>query len=142
VCDYCGCRSDPRIAALSAEHERLSVLAGVLARSLDAGNMSAARRTLSELSGLLRAHTRREEGGLFAALLAAGELVDAIDARCAEHDEIDAAIDAALLPAGVEHVAARRLLGMLADHIWREETDLFPAAALALPAIAFAGGAR
>jgi hemerythrin HHE cation binding domain-containing protein len=142
MCDYCGCRSDATIAGLSADHERLSVLASEVARSLDAENMTAARRTLVVLSHLLSAHTRREETGLFAELLAAGELAGAVDARCAEHDEIGTAVDAALLPSGIDRAAARGALDLLASHIWAEETDLFPAATLALPAIAFAGGTR
>lgn len=142
MCDCCGCRSDATIAALSADHERLTVGAIEVARSLDAGNMNVAHRAFTELSSLLTAHTRRDETGLFAELLAADELTDAVDARCAEHDELEAAVDAALLRGSVEPTAARRALALLADHIWREETDLFPAAALALPAIAFAGAAR
>ena len=139
MCDYCGCRSDVTIAVLSAEHERLVELATEVTRSLDAGNMTSAQRAFSALAALLSTHTGREEDGLFAELLGAGELIGAIRARCAEHDELGAAIDDGFSPGSIEPTRARRALALLADHIWREETDLFPAAALALSAIAFAG---
>lgn len=141
MCDYCGCRSDATIAALSADHERLTVLAGAVIRALDAGNMTSAHRTFRALAGLLSAHIGREEDGLFDELLGAGELTGVIGARCAEHDELGAAVGAALVEGCLEPTGARRALALLADHIWREETDLFPAAALALSAIAFAGAA-
>jgi hypothetical protein len=140
VCDYCRCRSDPVIAVLSGEHERLAVLAFALARSLAAGNVAAGHSTFAELVALLGAHTGGEEAGLFAELLAAGELVEAVGARCVEHDEIGAAVAVAQLVASQPDrwaSAARLVLELLADHMWREETDVFPAAALALSAITF-----
>jgi len=139
VCDYCGCRSEPAVAVLGAEHERLGWIAGVVERALASGETAGAQRAFVELVGLLAAHTATEEAGLFAELLAAGELTGPVAERCAEHDEISAAIDAALEarqdPARWE-AAARPVLEQLAQHIWREETDMFPAAALALSAIA------
>ncbi len=136
MCDYCGCRSDATIAGLSAEHERLAGLASDVERALQAGDLTGARTAFGTLARLLDAHTRSEEGGLFAELLAAGELTDAVEARCAEHDEIGAAVDSAgLAGAGGWPAAARRALALLGEHIWWEETDLFPAAALALSAI-------
>jgi hypothetical protein len=47
VCDYCGFRSEPGSATLSAEYERLSVLANALERSLD---VAAAALALSAVS--------------------------------------------------------------------------------------------
>lgn len=144
MCEYCDCRSQPVIAALSAEHDQLGSLTILIEQAIHAGDATNAWRHLTDLATLLAAHTASEEAGLFADLLAAGELTDAVFARCAEHDEISAAVDAAGQPDSDPvrwEETARRALTLLAEHIWREETDVFPAAALALAAISL-GAAR
>ena len=82
MCDYCGCRAEPEIAALSAEHEHLLALTAQLRRAHEGGVPVA--EVVAELAGMLGPHARREERGVFAALLADG--VDAEYIARFEHE--------------------------------------------------------
>jgi hypothetical protein len=77
-------------------------------------------------------------GRTFFELLAAGELAEAVGAGCGEHDDVGAAVVA--VRASVSQPdrwapATRPVLDLLAEFMWREETDVFAAAALALSAV-------
>lgn len=121
MCDYCGCRSEPEIAALSADHEHMLTLTAGLRRAHEVG--VAAPQLFAELTAMLGPHARREERGLYAAL--AAEVGDpAYVAMFAhEHDELDAL---ATGPDADRHIV--QIIALLEAHILREESDLFPAA--------------
>jgi hemerythrin-like domain-containing protein len=121
MCDYCGCRSEPEIAALSADHERMLALTAALRRAHETD--TAAPELIAELTGMLGPHARREERGVFAALVAEG-----IDAAYVlqfehEHDTLEELLGRADVPHQIEQI-----VDLLEDHILREESDLFPAA--------------
>ena len=123
MCDYCDCRTEPEIAALSADHERLdSILAGI-SRAVAASDEDRRRELVDELRTVLLPHTKREERGIFAALRSA--LVDEryLARFEAEHDELER-----LLAGAGDPTYALRLVTLLRDHILVEESDLFPAA--------------
>jgi hemerythrin-like domain-containing protein len=123
VCDYCDCRSQPEIAALSADHERLLSMTAALRRSLAVG-VPIERRDLGELADLLLPHAEREEIGVFAALRDGGVETEYVGRYEDDHRRIDDLLaGAARLPS-----AAGPLIELVEDHILREETDLFPAA--------------
>ena len=130
MCDYCGCRSEPEIAALSADHERLLALTAQLRRAHEAGD--TAPELVAELAGMLAPHARREEHGVFAALIAEG-----IDADYVARFELDHSTLEELLARG-EASDMVRLVDLLEDHILREESDLFPAAHQLLGSVAWA----
>jgi len=121
VCDYCGCRSEPEIAALSADHERFLVLTARLRRAHESG-VEASELT-AELAGMLGPHARREERGVFAALVAEGIDPEYVTRFEHDHSELEE-----LLSGGDVRAQTMRIVELLEDHILREESDLFPAA--------------
>jgi hemerythrin-like domain-containing protein len=121
MCDYCGCRSEPEIAALSADHEHMLELTAQLRRAHEMG--VSALDVVAELAGALGPHARREELGIFAALVAEG-----VDAEYVAVFERDHDIIHDLLSRDDAPSQALRIVELLEDHILREESDLFPAA--------------
>ena len=122
MCDYCDCRSQPQIAALSAEHERLLAITAAIRRGLATGR--AVRPELDELTELLAPHAQKEEVGLFAVLRESGVADDYVGHFEAEHRRLEGLLETA----GSEDQAATALVDLLDEHILREETDMFPAA--------------
>ncbi|GAA1764674.1 hemerythrin domain-containing protein [Luedemannella helvata] len=135
MCNYCGCREFPLIGRLSDEHEAIENAAGRLRRSIEA---SGADRlpALDALMALLLPHTATEEQGLFAAVREEGSLTTAVDALCAEHDDIHGVLGA-LDRAAPDWPAVLAVLDRLHRHIDNEEHGLFPAAVIALPIAAW-----
>jgi hemerythrin-like domain-containing protein len=121
MCDYCGCRSEPEIAALSADHERMLALTAGLRRALAAD--VPANELVDELAGMLGPHARREERGVFAALVAEGIDAEYVMRFEHEHDTLEE-----LLAGADRRQQVLRIVDLLEDHILREESDLFPAA--------------
>lgn len=124
MCDYCDCRSEPEIAALSAEHDQLMALLHELREAADSEDHDLLVRTAAELRSRLDRHATREEQGLFTQLRV--EVGDAyVDAFATDHERIHSLVGAA---AAGDVGAARALDRTLRDHILLEESDLFPAA--------------
>lgn len=121
MCDYCGCRSEPEIAALSADHEHMLALTAQLRRAHAMGDDASG--LIAELVGALGPHALREELGIFAALVTEG--VDADYVAVFERDHV---IIHELLSRDDAPSQALRIVELLEDHILREESDLFPAA--------------
>jgi hemerythrin-like domain-containing protein len=121
MCDYCGCRAEPEIAALSAEHEHMLTLTAQLRRAHEAG--VPATDVVAELARMLGPHARREERGVFAALLAEGIDTEYIQRFEHEHETLEE-----LLSGGDAPLPTLQLVELLEGHILREESDLFPAA--------------
>ena len=135
MCDYCGCRRHAPIEELSEEHEELLEIGYRLRRLAREGAPAEALELLEErLVPLLRAHTAKEERGLFAQLRSTWAADDRLDALISEHRAMDAAL-ATVCRGGPRWTAALEvLLADLAEHILAEETDLFPYAAYDLDA--------
>jgi hypothetical protein len=123
MCDYCDCRSQPEIAALSGDHEQLLSMTASLRRTLEAGHPVDGRQ-IGELAELLLPHAEREQLGLFAALRDVGVGPDYVGRFEDDHHRIDDL----LVSAAHERNALRTLIDLVEDHIFREETDMFPAA--------------
>jgi hemerythrin-like domain-containing protein len=121
MCDYCGCRSEPEIAALSTDHERMLALTARLRRVHDAGDSAA--ELLAELAGVLGPHARREERGVFAALVAEGVGAEYVARFEHDHDTLEG-----LMSHNDAGSQTLRIVELLEHHILREESDLFPAA--------------
>ena len=121
MCDYCGCRSEPEIAALSADHEHMLALTARLRHTHAAGVPLS--ELVAELAALVEPHARREERGVFAALIEEGIDSDYVARFEHDHDTLHE-----LLSRGQPPGQPLRLVELLEDHILREETDLFPAA--------------
>jgi iron-sulfur cluster repair protein YtfE (RIC family) len=121
MCDYCGCRSEPEIAALSSDHERMLTLTAGLRRAHATG--IPAPELFAELTAMLGPHSLREERGLYPALAAAVKDPEYVAMFKHDHDELDALVTRADTDQHIMRIAA-----LLEMHILREETDLFPAA--------------
>ena len=121
MCDYCSCREHDPIADLSADHERLLNLSARVRTALRAGDETTAGRYLADVVALLEPHAAREERGLFAALAADDVLRAALPALLVEHDGLRAG-------PGNSPAEVGAFLDALAEHIDREEHDIFPAA--------------
>ena len=107
-----------------------SANAARLRRAHEAGD--TAPELVAELTGMLEPHARREERGVFAALIAEG-----IDADYVARFELDHSTLEELLARGDAN-DMMRLVELLEDHILREESDLFPAAHQLLGSVAWA----
>jgi hemerythrin-like domain-containing protein len=89
---------------------------------------------LAELVPRLERHVRREEDGIFRALVDSGEFLDEVDALKGEHNEFEKSI-AALDPEARDFPAAvSTLLDDLAAHIDREDYGIFPVSVVTLGA--------
>ena len=129
MCDYCDCRSHAELAALSADHDRLSLLLAAITRAAaaaadDDDDEMAGRALTEELTNVLDGHAAREDDGLFAVLRTevADDYLAAFDR---EHDHVrrllaEAAVD--------WRSTIADLTAVLSGHFLREESDLFPAA--------------
>jgi hemerythrin-like domain-containing protein len=129
VCEYCGCQDIPAIAQLTAEHDRaLDHVrdAEFAARALDA---DAAREAAGALARLLVPHTAVEERALFPAL--ADEFPEQIRILAGEHALIEGVLGEVSSDQAPRSDWDRRLLatmGLLRDHILKEQDGVFPAA--------------
>ena len=134
MCDYCDCRAQPEIAALSAQHEEILAVVGALRRLLDDGcDAGELTRLVAELSVLLLPHARRKEAGVFAELrLAVGS--DYVERFDREHDMIEAQ----LIDPSLDAETLVSVLDILSAHILDEETDMYSAARQLLDATQWA----
>ncbi len=124
MCDYCDCRSEPEIAVLSAEHDRLLSILFEMRGAVASDDRGLLARTAAGLRAKLDQHAAREEQGLFTQLRA--EVGDAyVEAFTADHERLGSLAAAA---AAGDARAALKLDAVLRDHILLEESDLFPAA--------------
>ncbi len=122
MCEHCGCRNDPEIAKLGAEHDAIVELADTVLAEISDGTetMAGGVRRLQEL---LIPHVRGEENGIFRVAeelgLGSQYVYDLED----DHRHFDS-----VLAEGADLDAARleAVLDELYRHIAVEEYDLFP----------------
>ncbi len=126
MCDYCGCRRVPEIAALCDEHEQIQMLADDAVRLASSGAPGLAQAVI-RLKDSLTAHVLREEQGVFTRLKEAG-IANAYYVDDLEEDHVRFASNLAL-PAEVSASELDQLTDELVRHIAIEEYDVFPAAA-------------
>lgn len=122
MCEHCGCRSNPEIAKLGAEHDAIVELADTVLAEIRAGTetMAGGVRRLQEL---LIPHVRGEESGIFRTAEELGlgnqyvyELED-------DHRHFDAVLAEG---ADLDEARLEAVLDELYHHIAVEEYDLFP----------------
>ena len=130
MCDYCDCRSAKEIAELSADHEQLLELLGQLGRAVRADDESVVPVVLAEVAAILLPHAAREERGVFHQLRVADIDGAYLDRFEDDHHRVHALLDA---DGSDWRGCAADLIELLEDHIFREETDLFPVARAVLP---------
>lgn len=129
MCEYCGCQAIPAIAQLTTEHDRaLNHVrdAEFAARALDADAAGLAAGALAELLVL---HTAVEEQALFPAL--ADDFPEQARILVDEHTLTEQTLDEVSSEEAPRSGWDRRLLttmGVLRDHILKEQDGMFPAA--------------
>ena len=72
MCDDCGCRTQPPIAQLGEEHDRIGSVTGDLRAAHARGDRRGAATTARALLALFDPHIVRGEGALFPELAVAG----------------------------------------------------------------------
>lgn len=125
MCDYCDCRSHPEIAALSDEHDRLLSSLGELRAAVASDDGARVTAITETVHGLLHVHASREEAGVLTELrdqVGAGYVAMFEDDHHAIHRLLEA------IRSEDWRTAADEFAVRLHEHIWREESDLFPAA--------------
>jgi hemerythrin-like domain-containing protein len=138
MCEHCGCRGVEPIAQLMDEHLELLDVGDDVRRRLAAGDRLGAWEQLGRLALHLDAHVAREEAGVFAALRAQGEFVQAVEDLEAEHAGFDEWLsDVGLHDADLEHRVGL-LLQELSLHIDKENLGIFPVAVVTLDAAGWA----
>jgi hypothetical protein len=132
MCDHCGCREFPAIAALANQHRHIQQTAARLRQAITRGDHRAARPLLGALTDQLAPHVATEERGLFAELRTDDTIRATIEQLCAEHTQLDATLRP---PPGGEPdwTPVLAALDQLAAHIDKEEYGVFPAAVILLP---------
>lgn len=129
MCSYCGCQSLPVIRLLTVQHEVIINKLGEARRTGEAGAIQDCQRHADELADLLLIHNELEEQGLFDALSADVEFVEALAKLRQEHAEIDELVGR--VRAG-EYQLVSDLETILRNNISNEENGLFPASAVTL----------
>ena len=129
MCDYCGCRTQPSIAQLSEEHDRIERIARDLRDAHTRGDRSGAATIATDLLASLVPHVAREERALFPELTVAGAPAQ-VQRLEDEHEQLELALRpvAAGAASASQWTAIPRALDGLRHHIWTEEFDVFPAA--------------
>jgi hemerythrin-like domain-containing protein len=134
MCEHCGCRGVEPIAELMDEHFELLEIAGDIRRDLASGDRGAAEQGLLELGRRLDEHVDREERGLFSALKAQGDFVDAVLGLEAEHVAFDAELEDLAPRADGFDERVIAMLRELSEHIDKENLGVFPVAVTTLGA--------
>ncbi len=113
------------IATLNAEHDAIVNSTYALQIALREHDTESAKTAGDSLAELLHPHTHREQVGLFAEMAKDELFTEHIASLCAEHDQLDAELDA--ISAG-DLTRITPMITLLNNHIDREENGLFPAA--------------
>jgi hypothetical protein len=132
VCFYCGCREVPLIREFVGEHEAAADLAAELGLALRAPDHAESARLLGRLAGLLGAHWRGEEDGLFGVMHGEEVYAAYIDDLVAEHREFGDLLTRADVRSGGDRRRLLAAIDALHEHIAKEEDGLFPASLTAL----------
>ena len=130
MCEYCGCRDDPEIAVLGAQHDAIVDLSDQVMEAVRSGEITMLD-AVSRLGELLHPHVQREESGVFRVADEIGLGNQYVYDLEDDHRRFDA------LLAHPESLDARSLQSLLDDlyrHIAVEEYDLFPVVARELRA--------
>lgn len=130
MCEYCGCRDNPEIGALGAEHDAIVELADRVLAEIEAG-VETMGGAAARLRAALTPHVQREEAGVFRIAEDMGlgnEYVDDLEGDHRRFDRVLSDSDS------LDAAALEAVLDELYRHIAVEEYDLFPVVAAHLKA--------
>ncbi|MFF7250113.1 hemerythrin domain-containing protein [Embleya sp. NPDC008237] len=129
MCEYCGCQSIDAIAELTAEHDSVVNLMSNVRTARRSGDIAEMARGACLITAILRPHTQVEEHGLFPAM--SDEFPDHIAALEDEHRRFETVLGEAADGIPADPDWPDRLmdaLGLLREHILKEQDGVFPAA--------------
>jgi hemerythrin-like domain-containing protein len=133
--DYCGCQDLSSIDEPTREHNQILGLISDMRAARAEGDMPRMADLARKIAAVLYPHTEVEEKGLFPAL--STETSGQIARLAAEHRRIDAVLAEASAGTPEDATWPDRLiktLGVLRQHIFREQDGVFPAALASLHA--------
>lgn len=125
MCEYCGCRDQPEIAKLGAEHDAIVELADQVLTAVRNGEETIAG-AVAKLREIVIPHVQGEEAGVFRVADDIGLRREYVDDLESDHRRFDASLSA---PESLDARALEALLDDLYRHIAVEEYDLFPVVA-------------
>ena len=135
MCEYCGCQEIAVIGELTREHDAVVALVSRIKTSIASHHLEDAAARCRQISSLLEPHTLVEEQGLFPEMTE--EFPEHIKVLRSEHLEIERTLEEAACGVPDDPSWPERLLvalGVLREHILKEQDGLFPAALAALDA--------
>lgn len=130
MCEHCGCRDNPEIGKLGAEHDAIVELADQVLAEVAAG-IETVSGAASRLRELIIPHVRGEEAGVFRVADEIGLRNQYVDDLEEDHRKFDSALTA---PGSMGPNELEQILDELYHHIAVEEYDLFPVVARELNA--------
>lgn len=122
----------PLLRDYIAEHGQALEHADRMLRAIDRGDHASAQQDLDAFTGILAAHWKGEEDGLFAVLQLDSAYAAHITPLVAEHRELAALLADADVAYPDDQAALRKAVAELMPHIQKEEDGLFPASLTAL----------
>ncbi len=125
MCEHCGCRDNPEIGRLGAEHDSIVALADQVLAEVEAGTETVAGAA-ARLRELVIPHVQREEAGVFKVADEMGLRNEYIDDLEADHRRFDGVLSE---PGPMGSNELEEVLDELYHHIAVEEYDLFPVVA-------------
>ncbi len=125
MCEYCGCRDNPEIALLGAQHDAIVELADQVLAAVQTGDETMLG-AVARLRELLLPHVEREETGVFRVAEAMGLTNEYIDDLEGDHRQFEAVLSR---PETLDTESLESLVEDLYRHIAVEEYDLFPVVA-------------
>lgn len=129
MCEYCGCQALAPIDELTREHDQVMGMISAVRSAAAASDVLRMAELARSITFVLGPHTQVEEDGLFPAM--AGDFPDQIEALRAEHRQVEAVLAEAAAGAPADPAWGARLmdaLGVLRQHIFKEQDGVFPAA--------------
>jgi hemerythrin-like domain-containing protein len=133
MCQNCGCLANTIIDELTREHDAVAALIRAASGQLVSSRFDDAAKTCRVISAVLGPHTAVEEDGLFAELFR--EFPAQLDVLTQEHRQIEAVLGEAAEITPADPLWPERLrdaLGLLREHILKEQDGVFPAAVISL----------
>ena len=133
MCQNCGCLANTLVNELTEEHDAVVALIRSAAQHQAAGRVSHLAAVCRQITAVLTPHTIVEEEGLFPELV--DEFPEHVEVLIGEHRRVEQVLGEAALGVPTDPGWPARVqaaLGLLREHILKEQDGVFPAAVIAL----------
>jgi hemerythrin-like domain-containing protein len=133
MCQNCGCLANTVVDELTREHDAVVALIRTVGEQAVVGRMHEVAATCRAISALLGPHTIVEEDGLFPELYR--EFPAQLELLTREHRQVQRVLEEAAGGVPADLLWPERLreaMGILREHILKEQDGVFPAAIISL----------